>query len=104
MSAVTNGAVLKRGIARSVLIAMLASLVVSIPVEIASTDTAWAAKRQPPAGACRVSHRRLVANGANCMSSCNSLNWCANMVCNNGSLVQLPLPCHSPEACPAARC
>jgi hypothetical protein len=104
MLASSKRAVLNHGITKSVLVAILASLIVSIPIEIASTDAAWAAKRQPPDGACRISHRRVLANSNHCMTSCTSLNWCANMVCNNGQLTQLPLPCHSPEACPATRC
>jgi hypothetical protein len=88
-------------VAKGVLLAALTSLVVSLPLESAS-----AAQRRYAAapGACRISHHRVVANGGNCMVGCNALGWCANMVCTNGQLTQLPLPCHSPEACPAARC
>jgi len=88
--------------AKGVLLAALASTIVALPFESAS-----AAKRHytvAASGACRVSHHRLVANGGNCMVGCNALGWCANMVCTNGQLSQLPLPCHSPEACPATHC
>jgi hypothetical protein len=87
-----------RVIARAVLVTVLSSLIVSIPIEIA-----WAAKKLPP-GACITQHRRVVINGGACQTNCNSANWCVNMACFNGSLAQLPLPCHSPEACPAVRC
>jgi hypothetical protein len=88
-------------VAKGVLLAALTSLVVSLPLESAS-----AAKRRYAAapGACRVSHHRMVANGGNCAVGCNALGWCANMLCTNGQLTQLPLLCHSPEACPATRC
>jgi len=87
-------------VVKGVLLAALTSLVVSLPLESASA----ARRGYAPAGACRVSHHRVVANGGNCMVGCNALGWCANMLCTNGQLTQLPLPCHSPEACPAARC
>ena len=89
-----------RVIAKAALIAVLSSLVVSVAAETAS-----AARRKPlPPGACLLSHRRVLPNSGNCMANCNSLGWCMNMVCMNGTLSQLPLPCHSPEACPAVRC
>jgi hypothetical protein len=92
---ITSGAV-----ARGMLLTVLAALVV-----VTGTEIAAAAKRKaPPAGACAISHRRLVANGATCVAACNTLGWCANMACTNGQLSQLPLPCHSPEACPATKC
>ena len=89
-----------RVIAKAVLITVLSSLVVSIPAEMA-----WAAKRKPiPPGSCLISHRHVVANSGACMANCNSLGWCMNMVCMNGQLSLLPLPCHRPEACPAIAC
>ncbi len=87
-------------VAKAALLAALSAMVVS-----AAMDQASAARRRSiPPGACLVSHRHVVANSATCMTSCNTLGWCTNMVCNNGKLTQLPLPCHSPEACPALRC
>jgi len=87
-------------VARGMLLTMLAGLIV-----VAATEIAAAAKRKPPpAGACGISHRRVLANGAHCIAACNTLNWCSNMTCTNGRLSQLPLPCHSPEACPATKC
>jgi len=85
-------------IAKAVVVTVLSSLIVSVPIEIA-----WAAKKLPP-GACISQHRRVVVNGGACQTNCNTLGWCVNMTCFNGSLAQLPLPCHSPEACPATRC
>jgi hypothetical protein len=90
--------VARRVIAKAVLIAALSSLAVAVPVEIAF------AKRKLPPGACLSEHHRVVANSSTCMTNCNSAGWCTNMVCTNGQLSALPFPCHSPEACPAARC
>jgi hypothetical protein len=85
-------------------IAKVAALTaLALTITSVAGDFAWAKRRLPP-GACVTPHRRVVANNSNCATNCNALGWCVNLACVNGNLTPLPLPCHSPEACPARAC
>jgi hypothetical protein len=93
------GRITKGTIAKGALMTALLSIVVSIPLE-----SALAAKRRLPDGACLVSRRQVVASGSTCMFNCNSLGWCNSKLCSNGQLSALPLLCHSPGNCATIRC